>query len=81
MGASAVQCFIQGHGPQTPNAWDNTFPPNAMLPIGKSQQVSSKRVLCFQIIPFSRLPRLPFFEKTEMLPKFKKESAYLAKNL
>lgn len=26
LGASAIQCFIQGHGPQTQSTCDNPFP-------------------------------------------------------
>ena len=52
-----------GAWPTDPKRLRQAFPLNAMLPIRQSRPVFANRGLCFQIIPFPRLPRSPIFEE------------------
>ena len=80
-GCVSLLLVHSGAWPTDPKRLRQAFPLNAMLPIRQSRPVFANRVLCFQIIPFPRLPRSPIFEEREKLPKCNKKFAYLVKDL
>lgn len=76
--ASAIQCSIQGHGPQTQSTCDKPFPQMPCFPQAKVASLFKQSAL-FPNNTFSVLPRLPSFGEAEKLPKFE-ESGYLVNN-